>query len=459
MSQSIIYKGWIPTASGRLSYSFIGESEHPKPTTSGNIADQHSRHIICCQHRPDLLDSAIPLFKRLSARFFFGIVSDFWFICVARCDNKNADAPLKGTLYLIEDTKTWKRSIRPAIDAIFEKLDEFSTLKDKDPDDYVKENNIGEQIEDLEMQTLYSVQFSLERNGVVTIFPLPYALIEEPKTDTESYRNDILEHRLNQDAVCAQLFYFLKDIVHTHQHHRPTTDTLAGLYSKLSSDESNLPWINKTLKTLYAKVLEYKRDKHEDNYPSTLGLLAYIDAFVKIAKKKLNDKEHNRLVFRNHDTLKASIHASQLDHQADASRRAKFWGVASSSFFSIIGVLIATASLGNLMKPHITINIPNELNLVESLANLIINHTLKLLICIIPISISFALVNSGVFNRRIPHWVRDIKIIVIVQLESISAAIAWIFLALLVLMLCICLYLTAPEIADWLMGISKNTRL
>ena len=151
---AMIYKGWIPTASERLSYSFIGESTHPGPTTFRNVADQCSRLIISCQHRPDLLDSAIPFLKRLLVRFFSGIISDFWFICIAECDNKNAHAPLEGTLCLIEDTKTWKRSIRPAIQEIFKKLDKFSTLKNNNSDvlldAYLKENGIDEQIKNLE---------------------------------------------------------------------------------------------------------------------------------------------------------------------------------------------------------------------------------------------------------------------------------------------------------------------
>lgn len=144
----IHYKGWIPTASQRLSFSFAGESQHPKPTIDRNIADDRSRYIISCQYRPDLLDSAIPFFKRILVRFFSNIVSDFWFICIARCDNKHAHVPLKGTLSLIKGKKPGSAVFAPAIQAIFEELDKFPVLKDKDPgmvlDNYVKENNIDD---------------------------------------------------------------------------------------------------------------------------------------------------------------------------------------------------------------------------------------------------------------------------------------------------------------------------
>ena len=434
----IDYKGWIPTASQRLSFSFAGESQHPKPTIGRNIADDCSRYIISCQHRPDLLDSAIPFFKRSLVRFFSGLASDFWFICIAKCDTKNAHAPLEGTLSLIEDTKTWKRSIRPAIQAIFEELDKFVVLKDGNPgmvlDDYVKENSIDDQIKNVKSQSLYSVKFSLERNGVVTISPSSYRLIKEPKTDAERYRNDIIKNRRNQDKVCAQLFYFLKDIAHTHQHHHPTTDTLTGLHPKLSTEENDLAWINKTLKTLYFKVLQYKRDRHKNTYPSILGLLAYIDAFVKIAKKSLEDEEHNKLILRNHDTLKASIHASQLGHQADVSRKAKFFGSIKSSFFSIVGLLIAVASLGNLIKEDIKINIPDESNLIAFLANGIVNYTFEFLLFTMVTSITWSLVSSGMFRRDTYRSVQDIVILLILLLKSkLCAAIVLILLALLVL--------------------------
>ena len=446
----MIYKGWIPTASERLSYSFIGESTHQVPTTSRNVADQCSRHIISCQHRPDLLDSAIPFLKRLLVRFFSGIISDFWFICIAKCDNKSAHAPLEGNLYLIEDTKTWKRSIQPAIQEIFKKLDEFSTLKNNNSDvpldAYLKENGIDEQIKNLEGQSLYSAQFSLERNGVVTMYPSPCTANKEPLADNESCCKD--NHENNQNKVYAQLFYFLKDIAHIHQHHRPTTDTLSRLYPKLPG-ESDLAWINKTLKTLYSRVLDYKRNRHKGSYHSTLGLLAYVDAFVKIAKKSLADEEHKNLVLRNHDTLKASIHASQLDHQADASRRAKYFDGMKSSFFSIVVVLIAAAGLGNIIREDIMVNIPapDEFNLIKFLANAVINYPFELLLAVLPIVIILPLVSSGYrFSFR---WEKDIAIIFIVMAKSrLSAAILSILLALLVLVLSIYLYLRAPEIVD-----------
>src|SRR5205085_1594541 len=31
-------------------------------------------------------------------------------------------------------------------------------------------------------------------------------------------------------SICAQLYFFLKDICHRHQHHHPTTDTIIDLY-------------------------------------------------------------------------------------------------------------------------------------------------------------------------------------------------------------------------------------
>ena len=447
----MIYKGWIPTASERLSYSFIGESTHQGPTTSRNVADQCSRLIISCQHRTGLLDSAIPFLKRLLVRFFSGITSDFWFICIAECDNKDVHAPLKGTLCLIEDTKTWKRSIRPTIQEIFKKLDDFSTPKNKNSDvaldAYLKENGIDGQIKNLERQSLYSARFSLERDGVVTMYPSPCAANEEPSADTESCCKD--NHENNQGKVYAQLFYFFKDIAHIHQHHCPTTDTLSKLYPKLSG-ESDLAWINKTLKTLYSKVLEYRRDRHEDSYHSTLGLLAYVDAFVKIAKKSLADEEHKNLVLRNHDTLKASIHASQLDHQAYADRRAKYFDGMKSSFFSIVVVLIAAAGLGNIIRDDIMINIPalDEFNLIKFIANAAINNPFELLLAVLAIVIILPLVSvvnvvgvvsfGYVFSFR---WVKDTAIIFIAIAKSrLSAAILSIVLALLVLVLFTYLY-------------------
>ena len=436
MERDVIYKGWIPTVGQRLSYSFIGEAHHPKPTISRNIDDRYSRYIISCQHRPDLLDSAIPLFKRDLARLFFGLVSDFWFICVARCDNADVHAPLKGTLYLVEDTKTWNRDIRPIIEAVIKKLDMF-TPDNKDSevilDDYVKDN-IAEKLESLKNHSLYSVEFSLERDGVVTISPSSYALIDNPKDDDEFYRNQILSNSSEQDKVCAQLFYFLKDISHTHQHHHPTTDALVGLYPK-SSSESNLSWINKTLKTLYSKVLDHKRDRREKVYASVLGLLAYVDAFIAISKKNLDDKEHSKLARRDNDTLRASIHASQLQNQADAIRRAKLSDSMQYWFFNTIGILIAIAGLGSLMRDQIHIDFHDGLNWVEFLANVIINLPLETL-AFVAILVSLMRVRYGILNLHTFRSVKEIYIIVIMASKNKSVlAAVWVLLALLTVIL------------------------
>ena len=399
MERDAIYKGWVPAVGQRLSYSFIGESHYPKPTISRNIEDRHSRHIISCQHRPDLLDSAIPFFKRELARLFFGLVSDFWFICVAKCDNADVHAPLKGMLYLVEDTKTWNRDIRPIIDEAFASLDKFHALNHQGSnttlDDYVNDN-IAEKLESLKTYSLYSAGFSLERDGVVTISPSSYALIKNSKPDTEFYRNCIISNVSNQYKVCAQLFYFLKDISHTHHHHHPKTDTLVGLYPK-SPGESDLVWINKTLKILYSQISEYERNRDEEAYASILGLLAYIDAFIAISEKNLGVEEHSKLARRDNDTLRASIHASQLDDQADANRREKLFDSMQYWFFSIIGLLIAIAGLGSLMEDQIHIDLPDGFNWVEFLANVIINLPLETL-AFIAILVSLMRVRYGILT-------------------------------------------------------------
>ena len=271
---------------------------------------------------------------------------------------------------------------------------------------------------------------------MVTMSPSPCTANEEPSADTERCCKD--NHENNQGKVYAQLFYFLKDIAHIHQHHRPATDTLSRLYPKLPG-ESDLAWINKTLKTLYSKVLEYKRNRHEESYPSTLGLLAYVDVFVKIAKKILAEKEHKNLVLRNHDTLKVSIHASQLDHQADASRRAKSFDGMKSLFFSIVAVLISVAGLGNLIRDDITIDIPSGFNPIQSLANAAINYPFELLLAVLAIVIILPRVSFGyIFSSR---WVKDIVIIFIAIAKTrLSAATLSFLLAFLVLALSIYLY-------------------
>ncbi len=98
---------WIPTVTGRLSFSIIGETDFPAPTEKVNVVDENHRYILCFQKRNNLLDSAIPLFKKTIVDKIWGFLSNLYFVCLAKCKNDpcNDDSDLTGKIFLFHTDK------------------------------------------------------------------------------------------------------------------------------------------------------------------------------------------------------------------------------------------------------------------------------------------------------------------------------------------------------------------
>ena len=75
----------------------------------------------------------------------------------------------------------------------------------------------------LDRDCLAKFKLSLNRNGV---------LILEPELSHANVSN------LNWEKEATHAYYFLRDIVHTHQHHDEEVDTMLGIY-KVSDDDSD----------------------------------------------------------------------------------------------------------------------------------------------------------------------------------------------------------------------------
>lgn len=403
---TVMYRGWIPTVGQRLSFSIVGASKHPTPAITSNVADDRCRRIISYQLRPSLLDSAIPFFKHDLARRFFALESEFRFICVARSGNDCSDLnqPIEGTVYVVRDTKTWISDVRSLVKPALNSLDNYDGQIPLD--DYF-DANIANTLALVSPHCIYEATFTLERSGLVTIHPYSEVAQEDPRTELEVLRKQLIEDRKLQDRICSQVFYFLKDICHVHQHHDPTTDTIVGLHAKLET-ESDLAWMNNTLRVLYSKILEFKRIRDDDIYAGALGVLAYVTAFTKIAESELSGEDFRKLATRNNENLKLSIQASQLDHQADMSRRARGSDIFRNTLFAVIGVLIALAGLGSLIgKENFHISLDSESTYIQSIANLIINHPVGFLLSTV-VFVAAVLVYERVIPWKKWSWVRDL---------------------------------------------------
>ena len=106
----------------------------------------------------------------------------------------------------------------------------------------------------------YKVEFQLERNGKLTISA-------PPQQDEITTIDGVLAN---------QVFYFVKDIAHVHQHRDPKHDSITEM-SPINSDDEI--WKAQTSYSLYRSIIRYKRFRSEKALFRASGVLACTKAF------------------------------------------------------------------------------------------------------------------------------------------------------------------------------------
>jgi hypothetical protein len=98
--------------------------------------------------------------------------------------------------------------------------------------------------------------------------------------------NDI-EDQEAQD-VASQIYFFVRDVCHVHQHHAPTSDTILDVVPHSVGEHH---WKRETLYSLYRWVIQQKRSKSPSAYVDAKGVLAYARAFTE---KHCHSEEHSK---------------------------------------------------------------------------------------------------------------------------------------------------------------------
>ena len=197
-----IYKGWVPTVGGRLSFSIVGHSSHPSRAVNANVADKSKRYLICYQKRK-LLDSILPI-KNILAPLLLGIHGRYWFLCLASTSNSlaDSDSEMRGHLFIFHDKSSWKSDVKPLVKDRQALLKKFRDLQANDLAGYFEREYDG-LIKSVWERAGYYAEFILERNGETTIrvpdlLDLPPTAPAFPRQEPEKSR---IEH-----IVCSRLF-------------------------------------------------------------------------------------------------------------------------------------------------------------------------------------------------------------------------------------------------------------
>lgn len=307
------YKAWVPTVNGRLSFRFIGETNYPTRPEYSNLRIGKHQYIVVRQNR----NSSDVLFG-LSK--FFGIDGSFEYLLAARArvDDRSPDAKLIGRLYLFRAVSL--KRIKNQLDRLFAYYREL----ERNPFNGVRLRYLyGQTHLLLESEADIVANSILHRNGVLAISNIRWRDINLYNRSADYFTES---HAEINSGIADQLYFFVRDIAHQHQHHSPDADTIITAQECLGTDTS---WCKDVLYSLYYHIIDMKRQAAFSEQIRALGILAYIQSFEQIAKQAGCD-----LPLFNREAAKESIESSrayiesklsQERQQADKTRTIALW--------------------------------------------------------------------------------------------------------------------------------------
>jgi hypothetical protein len=251
------YIGWIPTITGNLSFSVIGTEKNPKKLIKSYRTVEGRKFTVAAEIRS--VSDAIYMGTRPGGRLIFIFVA---FSSVETKHSQNI-----GRVFFLRYSEFWR----------YQYLFDFVENKVEDSDYELSFLNLISALRTTwAARHIDSVAITLERNGQVRI------LVDELEID-----EDI------PGTLANQVYYFVRDICHTHQHHERTSDTILKAYhdgSLRSNGNSN--WKRETLYALHKFIIQQKRTKREEALIRCLGVLAYARAFSELHVKDGDDVPH-----------------------------------------------------------------------------------------------------------------------------------------------------------------------
>lgn len=372
---SVTYKGWIPNVAGRLSFSVFGYTNDPTRAIVENVADAQDRFIICYQKRV-LADGVLPL-KAVTSELFFNLKGKFWFVCVAHGDDRpsSSDSALQGYLFLFHQKDRWNNVAKQPVRDAQSQLRRYKSEGLSTPLDQHCEDLYNRLVSNLRKTASFHCTFSVCRDGETVLVPPTLDSLPE---HSPTFPPNPKHRQMMLRGVLSQMFFFLRDVGHIHQHHNPKTDTIIDVHECRNGDDYS--WRCETLRCLYRKALEYKRVKRDETFSSSLGVLAYAKSFERSSSRKLKAQQFQYplepAVYS--DCLMDSIRANQAavaSRYADQLRRFEVNRNTLLAILTILFALVGMIKISNVDQSQLA---RPSIVLIQ-LANLLIKHPVEIL--------------------------------------------------------------------------------
>lgn len=369
------YFGWIPNLRGRLSFSTIGTSTKPYP-----FKKSIESNFKLITHARMLNDSALPRKLRLiiftmkyspfrvilkSLFTFFSYLSD-----KKKSGNRFCNLIIVKTLISLFSqlfaNKTLERLIFLSGDFAFvyiEPLDSedinkvqghvhiISKLDKNLPSTiaYLKSGNIAYSVanDTLGAISVLNSSFTLPRNGLLTIDNVELKEVSDKDLRWSTRSQGDVYDNFKTNSV-SQIYYFLKDLCHQHQHHDSKSDKLLPLIQSTSSEY--IPKLaNEVLKSLYRTILKMRRTHSEKDYYAMKGIMVYTKSFKQIIQKESpNFKGISDYCCDGDENISNSIQIKTNSLISSRERKNKFVSLIpslASLSVAIMGILFAFASV------------------------------------------------------------------------------------------------------------------
>jgi hypothetical protein len=319
------FHGWVPTAVGLLSYSIAGLSSYPSRVVFKGDLEDAGNNFIGFQSR-NLSDTSIPFvaerlyLKRLFDKWIYGKSGDFVFVCVMR--HWREDDTLKGKVFCIQ-RKHWRERARAEVRLIMDTLT-------SDPPDY----HLGQIVFDrIESDVTFSARFTVKRNGTCTI-------------DLEKMPADVSAFGDPEQTFASQVYFFVRDLLHTHKFHSPSTDKIIDVHRE--------DWKKAVNYALARKAIRLRRTGRPFDLYNALGIISYLTAFREKVMTEEEKKEVPLSLETFADSIKNYAPLALILESGKLTNRLKAWiGRITLALSALIGLVVSIGKPDPTKQPEL----------------------------------------------------------------------------------------------------------
>lgn len=296
-----IYRGWIPTITGRLSFSAIG---------SGQL-DQKQNHVYKC-------------------------IDDVCYTVVVQM-RRTSDAPLKIFDKLYNQTPHFVFILITESHAPFHECHGsvwvIDIKKYQDMRGYFQKCS-QPQSNNSFCDNLSEIKKKLDQNDEIS----------KSKSAVLIRRDGLCEIKLEETAdtaevVANQVYYFLKDAAHTHQHHEDKSETILKSYKY--SEKDKIHWKRETIYALYRWVIQQKRNKDVICYYNAMGVISYAESFKEL---HLSNEDSSELKYNATHTVQSLKNSAKSLQSEDRNTILTTVGAVLAPLFGVLIAIYAAIS-------------------------------------------------------------------------------------------------------------------